>query len=274
MQLIISFTQALEPVSITISSDAHESIFVLATKQVATSALPTASAAPGQKRTRPESPQKEPLRKKPFKVVAEVPLGHMSTNVSKSRVPSSSLTFKTPEVPVRRPTQTSGAGPSGLAAVPSASLRSSGSRPPLFHPSSQAPASQRPFDSMSQADQEMLRASGLGIEHMTEDEINAMLDYDDDLNEIENGPRKLAPSRPPNPRPPVSADFRSLDDRADSAFDEPDPMVQMEIDADPDANEPEYDELDESLLPMTQMSERIRAGPHRVSGSIIQVIRI
>lgn len=185
LQLNLSFTEPAAPLCITIESDYHESLFVLATRQVPGTALEeeVAAVANGKKRSR-ELDDAPSHKKKSMKVVTLEPVPNQP--FKKPQPPaqpkpvaartSSSVSFREPNPPLNMQSQTLGAGPSNP-----------NSRP-LFLPSSQAGSQQRPqtetFAQLSQAEQEVIRGAGLGIEDMDPDELAAMLEDagDEDFN--------------------------------------------------------------------------------------------
>ncbi|KAG9008042.1 hypothetical protein FRB94_013807 [Tulasnella sp. JGI-2019a] len=202
LQLNLSFTEAAAPLCITIESDYHESLFVLATRQAPGASHEEDSAATavgnGKKRGR-ELEDGSNQRKKSMKVVTVEP-APKQPSFKRPQPPAPKPPSQNPSASFREPgraeSQTMGAGPSN-------SLSSLGrnavslQRIPLFHPSSQTGSQQakiETFAQLSQAEQEVIRGAGLGLEDMDPDELAAMLaegDEDDFDMEIE----------PPQPQP-------------------------------------------------------------------------
>src|SRR5262249_20059228 len=141
----------------------------------------------------------EPQKKaKSMKVVAEVErppngsLRHPPSSSASSGARQPSLAMEEPErFPSAPPSQSARTAQSETARGTELATPQSGRTPtlrnvrPLFHAASPSVAASQPraehFHQLSQADQQIIRASGLGLEKMTPAEIVAMLD-DDDLD--------------------------------------------------------------------------------------------
>ncbi|KAG8883097.1 hypothetical protein FRB97_007234 [Tulasnella sp. 331] len=192
LQLNLSFTEPAAPLCITIESDYHESLFVLATRQVPGTALEeeaVAAVANGKKRGR-DADDASNQKKKSMKVVTVEPTLNKSFKKPQPPPPRPksptrtvpSASFRESNPPLNMQSQTIGAGPSH-----SLSYSNSNSNPnpnpnsrPLFLPSSQAGSQQQQrietFAQLSQAEQEVIRGAGLGLEDMDPDELAAMLE--------------------------------------------------------------------------------------------------
>ncbi|KAF9050067.1 Rad9-domain-containing protein [Panaeolus papilionaceus] len=155
------FTDPAAPLFIDIEGDSMGSLFVISTSQVHTghpsSSTHSTVSGPNRKRERPQSANETPRIRKSMKAAMPIPLDTVQRRQS-SR-PASSIAGSMPP-------------PSIIPklAIPSAPSQRPTSRAetsePLFLPSSQ----------MSDAQLEVLRSTGLGIEDMTAEELTEMLE--------------------------------------------------------------------------------------------------
>lgn len=284
-QLHLSFSAAAAPLSITIESDAHESLFVIATResgQTPSSAPPAQTSrntAKGKQRGGQEDAELQG-KTKPMKVVAEVARPQNSS----FRQPASSASSRTrePSIAFEEPERRSSAAASSSSRTGD-SVTARGTEPttpqsvrfdlsknsrPLFHAASPSVGgSQRNadnFQQLSQADQEVIRASGLGLESMTPAEIAAMLD-DDDLDlDAEVGVGAVADrarelTKPTAPQWMANNDGQSRSFQFEPALSEEE---RMEMEFDPLAGQD--GDAEDSFMPLTQFDVTARRSKQKV----------
>ncbi|KAF5351542.1 hypothetical protein D9758_007179 [Tetrapyrgos nigripes] len=167
LDLRIRFTDPTAPLFIDVEGDAFESLFVISTSQVQTSATQNSkmrrerstSVASLRKRLREETPGggETPRFKKPMKVVQPTDRESMARDTSMG--PPRHSSFPLPATPL----PPSSSPHIGRNAVPSRNQN----QEPLFLPTS---------SQLSIMDESALKESGLGIEDMNPDEFNAMLE--------------------------------------------------------------------------------------------------
>ncbi|KAG8923465.1 hypothetical protein FRC00_006238, partial [Tulasnella sp. 408] len=282
LQLNLAFTDAGAPLAITIESDALEALFVVATKDMsgkgpATSNQQTTSAM-SSSRKRAGQDDTEPQRKaKSMKVVAEAErqpnssFRAPSSFASSARTRQPSIAFepevRPPSVPpsessrAARSETVAGTEPTTPTPVRTDSRKSSR---PLFHTASPSIAgSQRnaeTFHQLSQVDQAVFRASGLGLETMTPAEIAAMLDDDDMDMDVD---AEAAVSRARQTEKPAAPVWRNDDappPRRPLFETEMSEEERMEMEYDPLAGELDDDGGEDSFLPLTQFDAKTRSG--------------
>ncbi|KAG8895114.1 hypothetical protein FRB99_000758 [Tulasnella sp. 403] len=263
LQLNLSFSDADAPLSITIESDSHESFFVLAVRRPPESAMASDPAGANAKKRTHEEERASAPRKKAMTVVKAEPRRRDSpslrTGSNSNASQASEPVFRVPDPP--RTSQTPVPGPSQAHQQSNASSSRAASstqqRPaarPLFYPISPS-ASQRQverFDQLSQADQEVIRASGLGIEDMSADELAAMLNDDDEDMEDVVQPVPQASWHAATRTVSQAEDRHSSGQATGSATD-----AMMVIDDDEEVEEEDNWEEESSFIPMTQMDARV-----------------
>ncbi|TBU60550.1 Rad9-domain-containing protein [Dichomitus squalens] len=172
VSLNLRFTDPLEPLYISVDADYADTLFVIATSQIVSRSQQASQADPT-----PRNPRKRPL---------EEDRNHNQPQQRNVRIAEGALRER-PRVPakpmkvVRKTDRQSMARemhpPPLPTAEPQPSWAKEREKEPLFLPSSQ-------ISHLPPASQAAIIESGLGIEHMTAEELAMMLDDDVDLDEF------------------------------------------------------------------------------------------
>jgi cell cycle checkpoint control protein RAD9A len=181
LELRIRFTDPTAPLFIDIEGDAFESLFVISTSQVQSSATESSkmrresSIVPVKKRLREDTPGGEtPRFKKPMKVVQQADRDSMARDTSMGPprhsspyLGAASQSGSQNDLPATPAPPLSSLPIGRNGELPLSNRQNQNAQEPLFLPSS---------SQLSIMDEDALKESGLGIEYMDPDEFNAMLE--------------------------------------------------------------------------------------------------
>ncbi|KAF7315398.1 hypothetical protein MIND_00054500 [Mycena indigotica] len=185
LPLGLRFTDPAAPLFIDVEGDNSETLFVISTSQVPGAPAPTQASINSRKRNREETPRESTRMRKSMKAVQRsdaASVAHSEADRA-SRSQSTTRTALSASMPPPPPPQPSFGNRDGDIDMDEPSVVE---REPLFLPAS---------SQMSQAELEVLKETGLGIENMSAAELDMMLGEDDlDTSSIQGSPEP--PDRP------------------------------------------------------------------------------
>ncbi|KAI0063981.1 hypothetical protein BV25DRAFT_1801221 [Artomyces pyxidatus] len=158
LALDLRFTDPAAPLFIDVESDSTESLFVVSTSQVPGAAPVNSHARTGSHARKRAREDDAAPRRRAQQVVERTESTTLARRMGEMRASSQGSMLPPPSVPVRSSVPRQSPPPRAQSQAPA--------HEPLFLPSSQ----------MSAADEEALRASGLGVDRMDADEFNAMFE--------------------------------------------------------------------------------------------------
>ncbi|KAF7298228.1 hypothetical protein HMN09_01044800 [Mycena chlorophos] len=191
LPLGLRFTDPAAPLFIDVEGDNSETLFVISTSQVPGAPMPSQTSTNSKKRDREESRSDSTRIRKSMKAAQRTDAASVAHSEA-DRASRSQSTARTgysgsmPPPPIAGRVSASGSVSRSQAASASVDMGEPLEREQLFLPESSQMAQAReplflPISSqMSQAQVEALKETGLGIEDMSVEELNMMLDVDDE----------------------------------------------------------------------------------------------